>query len=450
MNKSVSNAAEKRHVSVAPARLAAFDILRRVDAGAYASILLASAEEKLEPRDRALCHELVMGVLRFQLWLDHSIEHFAERPVARLDLAVKLALRLGLYQLRFLTRIPHSATVNESVNLVRRARVRSAESFVNAVLRRASRELEFDPAAAIEDPIERLAISTSHPRWLIERWIKAFGRNEAESLATANNQPAPVAFRVVRRDAAGKILEQLRAAGTTLEASQIADDAWRLQGGGQLAQELARAGKIYFQDEASQMVAQILDAQPGDQVLDVCAAPGSKTSQIAATAAVSVWAGDIHLHRIETVRQALHTQGLTNVGCLVLDGESGLPFSEGTFDRVLVDAPCSGTGTLRHNPEIRWRISAADVQELANQQQKILGNAALVVKPGGRLIYSTCSVEPEENEGVVTDFLARSRDFAPVTLSVPERLKGSTNTARTWPHRDDTDGFFVAAFARRV
>ena len=434
---------------MAPARLAAFEILRRVDAGGYASVLLASRAESLEPRDRALCHELVMGVLRYQLWLDHSIEYFAGRPIASLDLPVKLALRLGLYQLRFLSRIPPSAAVNESVNLVRYARVSSADSFVNAVLRRASREPEFDPAAAIEDPLERLAVSTSHPGWLIERWVAAFGREETEALALANNQAAPIAFRVVRPETTNEILEQLGAAGASLEPSQIADHAWRLQGGGQLAQELARAGKIYFQDEASQMVAQILDVQPGDRVLDVCAAPGSKTSQIAATS-VSVVAADIHPHRIETVKQALRTQGLANVSCVVLDGESGLPFKEGTFERVLVDAPCSGTGTLRHNPEIRWRISAADLKELADRQVNILSNASRVVKPGGHLIYSTCSLEREENEAVVTDFLDRARNFEPVSLRVKESLRTSPSTARTWPHRDDTDGFFVAGFSRKV
>jgi 16S rRNA (cytosine967-C5)-methyltransferase len=449
VNRSVSKAVGRRRNSVSPARLAAFEILRRVNTGGYASVLLASRAESLEPKDRALCHELVLGVLRYQLWLDYSIEYFAGRPIASLDLPVKLALRLGLYQLRFLSRIPPSAAVNESVNLVRYARVSSADSLVNAVLRRASREPEFDPAAAIEDPFERLAVSTSHPRWLIERWVNAFGSEETEALALANNQPAPIAFRVVRPETSSEILAQLRATGATLEASQIAEDAWRLQGGGQLAQELARAGKIYFQDEASQMVAQMLDVQPGDRVLDVCAAPGSKTSQIAATS-VSVVAADIHQHRIETVKQALRTQGLANVSCVVLDGESGLPFEGGTFERVLVDAPCSGTGTLRHNPEIRWRISAADIKELADCQLRILSNASLVVKPGGRLIYSTCSLERDENEAVITDFLDRTRNFEPVRLKVKESLRTSAGTARTWPHRDDTDGFFVAGFSRKA
>ena len=449
MTKSALRTAGRTPGAVAPARLAAFEILRRVAEGAYASVLLASQEQQLEPRDRALCHELVMGVLRFQLWLDRSIEYFAGRSVERLDLAVTLALRLGLYQLRFLTRIPHSAAVNESVNLVRRARLRSAESFVNAVLRRATRELEYDPAAAIEDQPAALAVATSHPRWLIERWISAFGYQAAEALAHANNLAAPVAFRVVRAEETEDVLQRLREAGATLKASEIAANAWRIQGGGELAQEFSRAGKIYFQDEASQLMAQIVGAESGDRVLDVCAAPGSKASQIAAQLKVNVIAGDIHLHRLKTVRQTVELQGLGNVKTVMLDARSGLPFPEGTFERVLVDAPCSGTGTLRHNPEIRWRISAEDIIELSNRQRQILTNAASVVKPGGRLVYSTCSLEPEENEAVVKAFTRSFDNFEPATLSVEQRLRTSVNSARTWPHRDDTDGFFVAAFTRK-
>jgi 16S rRNA (cytosine967-C5)-methyltransferase len=174
--------------TVSPARLAAFEILLRVEDGAYASILLAQAEPELEPRDRALCHELVMGVLRWQLWLDRLAEHFTKRPSAELDVAIRVILRLGLYQLRFLSRVPPSAIVNESVNLVHRARLRSAGALVNAVLRRAARELNVDPVQGISDPLELLAVSTSHPAWLIQRWIKAFGAEETEAFALASKR----------------------------------------------------------------------------------------------------------------------------------------------------------------------------------------------------------------------------------------------------------------------
>ncbi|MEP6742601.1 MAG: transcription antitermination factor NusB, partial [bacterium] len=184
---------------VSPARLAAFEILQRVEAGAYASILLAQKEPELNSRDRALCHEIVMGVLRWQLWLDRLAEHYTKRPTEDLDVGIRLILRTGLYQLRFLSRVPASAIVNESVNLVHHARLRSAGGLVNAVLRRAARQLEVDPVEEINDPIERLAVATSHPAWLIERWTSTFGSEEAEAFSRANNQPAPIAFRVVKQ-----------------------------------------------------------------------------------------------------------------------------------------------------------------------------------------------------------------------------------------------------------
>ena len=210
MNKRAINSSPKQRNPLSPARLTAFEILRRVAEGGFSSVLLAARAEELDARDRALCYELVMGVLRFQLWLDVAIEHFARRSIEQLDLPVKLALRLGLYQIRFLARVPESAAVNESVNLTYAARVRSAGGFVNAVLRRATRETSYDPAAGIKDPIERLSVSTSHPQWLIARWERFFGATEAEALATANNQRAPLAFRVVHKEDSAEVLQQLR------------------------------------------------------------------------------------------------------------------------------------------------------------------------------------------------------------------------------------------------
>ncbi|HEV7684613.1 MAG TPA: 16S rRNA (cytosine(967)-C(5))-methyltransferase RsmB [Pyrinomonadaceae bacterium] len=437
--------------SVSPARLAAFEILRRVAEGAYASVLLASRAEELTPLDRALCHELVLGVLRRQLWLDRLIEHYANRKVAGLDEAVRIVLRIGLYQLRFLSRVPPSAAVNESVNLVHLARLRSAGSLVNAVLRRATREPEIDPANNIQDPLERLSVETSHPSWLLKRWRDAFGIVETEALARANNEAAPIAFRVVHvRASEEEVCGRLRAAGAELIPSAIATGAWRVSGAGRLLGELAEAGEVYIQDEASQLVALALEVEPGQRVLDLCAAPGSKTTQIADLARDSavIIASDLYEHRLRTLLSSAHLQRLRGIHCLALDGLQPLPFAEGTFDRVLVDAPCSGTGTLRRNPEIRWRISPADIQDLAGRQKRLLFNAARVVRPGGRLIYSTCSVEPDENEEVVQSFLENSKTFQRVELKLDDRLQTSLGTARTWPQREGTDGFFICALER--
>lgn len=438
--------------SVSPARLTAFEVLRRVGEGAYASVLLASREDELSSSDRALCHELVMGVVRRQLWLDRLIEHYANRKVAGLDESIRIILRIGLYQLRFLSRVPASAAVNESVKLVHFARLRSAGSFVNAVLRRATREPEIDPTSDIQDPVEHVSVATSHPQWLIERWTTAFGSAEAEALAHANNEAAPVAFRVVRSRAhEADVCEILRAAGAQLIPSTVAPGAWRINGAATLLAELITAGRVYVQDEASQLVAMQLDVQPGQRVLDLCAAPGSKTTQLADLSLDSavIVAADLHEHRLRTLVSSAELQGLSSIQCIALDGLRPLPFAEGTFDRVLVDAPCSGTGTLRRNPEIRWRISPADINDLARRQGQLLFNAARAVKPGGRLIYSTCSVERDENEDVVHTFLENNESFTRAELPVDSRLLTSLGAVRTWPHREGTDGFFVCAFERK-
>ena len=457
-------------MKVSPARRAAFEILRRVEAeGAYSSALLAATDDELNPKDRALTHELVLGVLRNQLWLDRTIEHFASREVAKLDLPVALALRLGVYQLRFLTRVPQSASVNESVNLVKAARVKSAAPFVNAVLRRVAREPNYDPTSKAAAETEKLAIETSHPLWLLERWISQFGMDEAAAIARANNEPAVLAFRFTAkalRDSS-EIIDELRASGVELIESEIAPGAWRIiqrKSTGKDAgdphagmralpmralQKLAAEGLIYFQDEASQLVAHLVGARDRDCVLDVCGAPGSKSTLIAALGpSATIISGELYEHRARIIEEFAKRQGANSVSVMIYDATRELPFPPASFDRVLVDAPCSGTGTLRHNPEIRWRLNESDIAQLAEKQKQILEHAAAVVRVGGRLVYSTCSIEKDENERVIGDFLKENRTFARAKSEVAGRLITDNGAARTWPHRDDVEGFFVAAFRR--
>lgn len=425
---------------ISPARRVASNILQQVESGAFSSILLAAEEPQLQPADRALCHELVLGVLRWQLRLDKIIEHFSQRRIESLDSPVRIALRLGLYQLRYLARIPASAAVNESVNLVRAARLSSARALVNAVLRRAIREAEFDPAAALSDPLERIAVQTSQPLWLIDRWAASFGVAGAEAFAQANNEVPPAAFRVVTtKGGETEILEKLNAAGAALESSKIVDGAWRVSGATPVLRELMAAGEIYLQDEASQLVAQVVDVKPGDRVLDLCAAPGGKTTMMADRAGGPgmIVAADLSATRLATVAATARLHELQSIKPVVLNAAVQLPFAKQSFDRVLVDAPCSGTGTLRRNPEIRWRLTPTDIARLAEQQKKILSCALEAVKPGGRLIYSTCSVELEENEDVIEEVMGQDERF---------RL---LKTRRTWPHIDKCDGFFISVFERR-
>ena len=444
-------------MTVAPARRSAFEILRRVETeSAYASVQLAALDSRMREDDRALCHELVLGVLRRQLWLDKTIEHFGERKIGKLDPAVRLALEVGLYQLRFLTRIPASAAVNESVKFVWASRVKSAAGFVNAVLRRATREPDYDPTAAIVDPMQKLSFETSHPSWLIERWVRAFGFDEAAAFARANNHAAPTAVRLTAKasrvkGAAERVLQHLRDAATEVTASQIAPDSWRVMGASNVVRELADDGLIYLQDEASQLLAHLLDVAPNQRVLDLTAAPGSKATHIAALVpSATIVAGEIHPHRVETMRR-LAVRQHARINVLVHDAAKPLPFTAESFDRVLVDAPCSGTGTLRRNPEIRYRLRADDISELALQQKQMLACAAAVVRPGGRLLYSTCSVEPEENEQVIDHFGADNPNFTRVDLSITSSAFTSHPSSlhlRLWPHRQGSDGFFIAGFER--
>ncbi|MFL6253930.1 MAG: 16S rRNA (cytosine(967)-C(5))-methyltransferase RsmB [Pyrinomonadaceae bacterium] len=441
--------------TVSPARRAAFEVLRRVEEeGAFAAPLLANLPGGLSTEDRGLAYELTLGVLRRQLWLDRVIEHFSGRKAGKLDAPVRLALRLGLFQLRFLARVPAHAAVNESVQMAHASGFRSAAPFINAVLRRATREPDFDPAAEVEDPLEKIAVETSHPPKLIRRWAAAFGIEEAAGLAKANNDSAPAAFRVNTLKADPEaLIEKLRAEGLSLVPSRVAHGAWRVAGGTSAAlRGLAAEGLVYMQDEASQLVAHVLGAREGERVLDACAAPGSKTTHVAALAEgrALVVAGDLHTHRLRVVGETCARLGVAGVTLVALNAEVALPFVDETFDRVLVDAPCTGTGTLRHNPEIRWRLSRESFSELPAVQGRILSEAARCLRRGGRLVYSTCSVEREENEEVVAAFLQSHADFTQTQATpAPAQLLLPGGAARTWPQRDDVDGFFVAALEKQ-
>jgi 16S rRNA (cytosine967-C5)-methyltransferase len=471
---------------VTAARRAAFDVLRRVETeGAYAGNLLTSNRyQGLSREDHALAQELTLGVLRWQGQLDYLIEHYAKRNLDRLDLEVAVALRLGLYQLRYLSRIPSHAAINESVNLVKEAKKTSAAPLVNAVMRAAQRDraLEF----SISDPLERLAIETSHPAWLIRRWIDRFGEEETRALALSNNQAARIAFRFNRKKMPEEATRAwLEGHGIKTRTSELAPGA-EIIDTGSLAPEAVRDGWIYLQDEASQLVAH-LNAEcgmrnaesasiepPGDsnsaidsfriphsafRILDLCSAPGSKTTLLASLFPENtmIVAGDLHLHRLRVMKELSSKLEATGIFPIQLDASGRLPFAQpAIFDYVLLDAPCSGLGTLQRNPEIKWRINAAKIRELAELQERMLIHAAYHVRAGGLLTYSVCSTEVEEGEEVIAQFRHDHPEFRDITR---ERLTGlgldplpmltPSFGARTYPHRQGTEGFFVCVLWRR-
>ncbi|MGI8811135.1 MAG: 16S rRNA (cytosine(967)-C(5))-methyltransferase RsmB [Pyrinomonadaceae bacterium] len=429
-------------IKVSPSRLAAFEILRRIETdNAFSSTLLEKAGTHLSPKDRSLCYELTLGTLRRRIWLDAVIDDFAKNK--KLDLAVRIALRLGIYQLQFLSRVPGYSAINESVNLVQIAGKTSAKGFVNAILRRAQRGIENTNAG---DSVAALELHESHPRWLIDKWIAEFGLQEATALLRANNQIPRVAFRKTRKSS--------RAADAALAnatSSIFTEDCYLADSVDDPLLELAANHEIYFQDEASQMAARAVNLSSGGRFLDVCAAPGSKTTLIAerireSRAKAQVVAGDRYDGRVRLLRANCIAQGLPEVSTVQYDAEAGLPFADKSFSSVLVDAPCSGTGTIRHNPEIRYNLKASDFAELPVKQLLILRNASKLVAAGGKLVYSTCSLEREENENVCSEFLSLETRFRKIVPDVPAAFLTVDGFARTYPHRDDMDGFFIAAF----
>ncbi len=348
------------------ARAVAFDILRQVERGGFASDLLAERTAGMDARDAGLASEIVLGSLRVQAQLDYLIRVFSGRDPARLDAEVRIALRMGLYQLRYLERVPAHAAVDESVELVKRARKRSAAGLVNAVLRKADRR-------PVEWPDRATALS--HPEWLLERWGRQYSPEVAERIARAGLVRPESYVRV-----AGPPPE-----GANLEATEV-PGCYRIVEGD--------AEGLRIQDIGSQGIVPLLELRPGQTLLDLCAAPGNKTAQ-ALEAGVRAVACDLSGARL---------RALGGMGCALvqLDGTQPLPFGKG-FERILVDAPCSGTGTLARNPEIKWKLAPGDIEELHARQTALLRNALGCLAPGGRLVYSTCSLEREENEGVVEE-----------------------------------------------
>ena len=450
------------------ARRIAFDILRRVASEeAYASDLLhAKLAGRVGRADAALATEITLGVLRWQRLLDFLVQRHLDKPAGRLDLEVLLALRMGLYQMRFLERVPAHAAVSESVELVKSARKRSAAPLVNAVLRRlapeaklAGRELEalLPPQASAA---ERMAILYSHPTWLVERWLARFGDERTVALLEANNRPPRLCCAVHDPRETAAVTESLRRNGFEVAPGRWLQAALALSGGNPSAAEAFRQGKISLQDEASQIVAHLVDTRAGEWVLDVCAAPGGKTGILARAAAPGgrVIGADVREHRLRSAREQMARTGTEGVCWLALDATQPLPFVE-FFRRILVDAPCSGTGTLAGNPEIKWRLQPEDLARSHRQQTAMLSQALARLAPGGRLVYATCSLEPEENEQTVRESIAQDARvrIVPGKLALKPWLRAGAAAAslfdangffRTFPPESGTDGFFAAVLER--
>ena len=445
--------ATNSHSRVSPARACALRVVRRVfEQGAYADRAFAAEAAGLEPRDRALAMALTYGTVQRRATLDHVAAQLTDRPLGRLDAPVLAALRLGLFELLYLGGTAEHAAVNESVELVKRLRPHAA-GLVNAVLRRASREGLGDLAGLDDESPEAAALLHSVPGWLASQWWDELGADEARALLRVVNEPAESALRVnpivatvaqvvaalpVPSRAAPGLPEGRPAAGlppggpaTGLPEGLVLEGPFDVQGS-----ELWHGGAVQPQSRASMLVSRMLGPRPGERVLDLCAAPGGKTTHLAALMddTGEVVAVERHPGRASALERTVARLRTTCVR--VQEGDAAIPRTDGQFDRILVDPPCSGLGTLQSRPDLRWRARPEATCELAALQARILAAGARALAPGGMLVYSVCTISRAESEDVVEEFLRDHGDFA-----LEEHV-------RLLPHRDGTDGFFIARLRR--
>ena len=419
---------------------------------APSSVFLESALARIDECDHALLRELALGTLRWLRRLDDVIGHASDRPFEKIEPALRTPLRIAAYQLLFLDRVPAHAAVNEGVSHALRQTHRGGASFANAVLRRIARTPRIEEwPIDNRDPVSRLAIEWSHPDFLVKRWLERFGRRRTVELLDVNNRPKVLQLLAFRDRGGREILaEDLIDQGVAVEPSALSPLGLIVRAGNPLRAPSYGRGDFYVQDEASQAAALLPPPRPGERILDVAAAPGGKSFTLLATEpSVRIFLADVTIERLALLRRNLRR--LRRELPLHL-ADAGRPALAGPFDRVVVDLPCTGTGTLRKNPELKWRISEPEFGRLARQAWRMLVGSAPLVDRGGLLVAITCSLEPEENAEVIARFLAERPDFAPLDLD--GRLPFPLERQVTGPGRwlmlpaDDHDGFTVHVLTR--
>lgn len=435
-------------------RDAALTILLAVDKHqAYSNLLLNQTinKYKIEAKDRALLTELTYGTLQYKYTLDYYLEPFIK---GKMDLWVKWLLRLSLYQIVFLDRVPDHAAVNEAVEIAKRRGHKGIASVVNGVLRSILRQ-GVRSTEEITDSTKRLAIETSHPDWLVARFIEAYGFEKTKEMLKENNLPPIASIRVnTAKATVEEVLALLEEEGVKAEQSKVIPECLHLLSGQASRTKAFKDGYITIQDESSMMPANALNPQPGWRVLDMCAAPGGKTTHMAEKMKNegSILATDLHPHKLDLIDETSNRLGLEIIQTAPVDGRKAAEFLEAeSFDAVLVDAPCSGLGVMRRKPDIKYTKREEDLSRLHEIQLQLLDNAVKVLKKGGRLVYSTCTINKEENEETVQAFLASHPEMEAVPLeNLPKELleKSQGGMLQVFPQDFGSDGFFVAAFRK--
>ena len=423
--------------------------------GAWADAALKAqlARDQLSPQDAALCSRMVYGVTQNRLLLDFYLAAYCSQKPDHLQPPLLDILRLGAYQILFLDKVPDRAAVSEAVELAKRSGRGQAAGLVNAVLRKLSQNKNALPSIPDRDEVKFLSIRYSHPKWLVKRLLELLGRGETEAFLAADNTAAPLTVQVnPLKTTQEKLTAELEALGVRVTPHVWVPGCLELSGTGDLtALEPFRVGHFLVQDGAAALAARAAAVTPGQRVLDVCAAPGGKSfgAAFAMEDRGEILACDLHENKLKRIQDGAQRLGLTSIRTAAADGREFRPEWEAAFDTVLVDAPCSGLGIIRKKPDTRYK-KADDLFTLPVVQQAILDNACRYVNPGGVLVYSTCTILPEENQQVTDAFLAQHRDFSREDLPLPDQAGQADGQVTLWPHRHDTDGFYICRMRRQA
>lgn len=430
------------------AALTALEKCRRLDAWSDAVLGSVMDGEKLQGRDRGLAAALCYGVLQNRMLLDHIVAQLSSVPMGSIEPKVLDILRISIYQIAFLNRIPASAAVNEAVRLCKSYGMQRAAGYVNAVLRRAAEGKYVIPSGS---DAAALSVRYSHPLWLTKMYQNRLGSEETEALLRCHNSLTPVTLQVnTLRTDTQTLLSELVAQGRNAALHPTIPDCIVLQNPGSISEiDAFQRGDFYVQDGAAKLAVLAAEPKPGQKILDVCAAPGGKSFAASIlSGGAEIVSCDLHENKLKRIREGAERLGLRHLTAAAMDARAFCPEFEGAFDLVIADVPCSGLGVIRKKPDIRYK-DPAPFAGLPAVQSAILENVSRYVAPGGTLLYSTCTVRREENEAVAVAFLAAHPEFAAEDFWLPGGISGENGMLQLWPHRHQTDGFFIAKMRKQ-